>query len=306
MSTGDPTNGQQQSGYDAQDITVLEGLEAVRKRPGMYIGSTGVRGLHHLVYEVVDNSVDEALAGYCDTVSVTIHPDDSVTVVDNGRGIPVAKMEKEDKSALEVVLTVLHAGGKFGEGGGYKVSGGLHGVGVSVVNALSDELNVTVKRDGYEWKQSYVRGAPQGPMEQGAPTEETGTTIHFRPDDEVFETLTLRVLGARAAPARDGVPDARPADLDHRRAQGRQRRGGVQAEVAEFHYEGGIEDFVRYLNENKDASSRRSSSSRARATRARSRSRCSGTGPTRSPSTRSRTTSTRTRAARTSRASARR
>src|ERR1044072_7425152 len=189
LSTGDLNNGQTQPGYDAQDITVLEGLEAVRKRPGMYIGSTGVRGLHHLVYEVVDNSVDEALAGYCDTVSVTIHPDDSVTVVDNGRGIPVAKMEKEDKSALEVVLTVLHAGGKFGEGGGYKVSGGLHGVGVSVVNALSDELNVLVKRDGYEWTQTYVRGFPQGTLKQGAPTEETGTTIHFRPAAEGFEAL---------------------------------------------------------------------------------------------------------------------
>src|SRR5690349_23307850 len=174
--------------YDAQDITVLEGLEAVRKRPGMYIGSTGVRGLHHLVYELVDNSVDEALAGHCDAVSVTIHPDNSVTVADNGRGIPVAKMEKEGKSALEVVFTVLHAGGKFGEGGGYKVSGGLHGVGASVVNALSDELTVVVKRDGYEWTQSYVRGAPQGEIQQGAETSETGTIITFRPDDEVFET----------------------------------------------------------------------------------------------------------------------
>src|SRR3954463_11643101 len=164
------------SGYDAQDITVLEGLEAVRKRPGMYIGSTGVRGLHHLVYEVVDNSVDEARAGDSDPVEGASHPDASVTVYDNGRGIPVATMEKEGKSALEVVLTVLHAGGKFGEGGGYKVSGGLHGVGVSVVNALSEELHVVVKRDGYEWKQSYERGAPLGPIERGEPTDETGTT----------------------------------------------------------------------------------------------------------------------------------
>ena len=245
MSTGDPTNGQQQSGYDAQDITVLEGLEAVRKRPGMYIGSTGVRGLHHLVYEVVDNSVDEALAGYCDTVSVTIHPDDSVTVIDNGRGIPVATMEKEGKSALEVVLTVLHAGGKFGEGGGYKVSGGLHGVGVSVVNALSDELNVTVKRDGYVWRQSYVRGAPQGPIVQGEETTETGTTIHFRPDADVFETLTFEysTLEQRLRETAFLTRGLRISITDER---------GEGTKSREFHYEGGIEDFVRYINENKD------------------------------------------------------
>jgi DNA gyrase subunit B len=246
LSTGDPTNGQQPAGYDAQDITVLEGLEAVRKRPGMYIGSTGVRGLHHLVYEVVDNSVDEALAGYCDTVSVTIHPDDSVTVIDNGRGIPVATMEKEDKSALEVVLTVLHAGGKFGEGGGYKVSGGLHGVGVSVVNALSDELEVTIKRDGYYWYQCYVRGVPQGDLQRGEPTSETGTTIQFRPDNEVFETLTFEysTLEQRLRETAFLTRGLHISIVDER---------GESGKSAAFHYEGGIEDFVRYLNENKES-----------------------------------------------------
>jgi hypothetical protein len=188
-SPEDGTNGQTgPARYDAQDITVLEGLEAVRKRPGMYIGSTGVRGLHHLVYEVVDNSVDEALAGYCDGVSVTIHPDNRVTVSDNGRGIPVTVMEKEQKPAVEVVLTVLHAGGKFGDGG-YKVSGGLHGVGISVVNALSEHLRVEVRREGFMWWQEYVRGIPQAPLAKGEPTDQTGTTVTFLPDGEIFESL---------------------------------------------------------------------------------------------------------------------
>src|SRR5680860_585243 len=173
--------------YDAKDITVLEGLEAVRKRPGMYIGSTGPRGLHHLVYEVVDNSVDEAIAGHCGSVRVALHPDDSCTVTDDGRGIPVEELKKEKRPAAEVVLTTLHAGGKFGDGGGYKVSGGLHGVGVSVVNALSEKLHLEISRAGRVWSQDYARGKPQGPLTEGVETKRTGTTLTFQPDAEVFE-----------------------------------------------------------------------------------------------------------------------
>src|SRR4051812_27298636 len=233
--------------YDAQDITVLEGLEAVRKRPGMYIGSTGVRGLHHLVYEIVDNSVDEALAGRNDVVEVTIHPDSSVTVNDYGAGIPVAKMAKEDKPAVEVVLTVLHAGGKFGQGGGYKVSGGLHGVGASVVNALSEELNVEVRRDGHVWSQDYVRGAKQNELSKGRPLargEKTGTQITFLPDAEIFQTteFDFDTLAQRLRETAYLTAGLKIVITDERGA----------GQQIEFHYEGGIRDFVSYLNENKD------------------------------------------------------
>ena len=233
-----------ESSYDAQDITVLEGLEAVRLRPGMYIGSTGLRGLHHLVYEVVDNSVDEALAGHCDEVSVTIHPDSRVTVADDGRGIPVAIMEKEQRSALEVVLTVLHAGGKFGDGGGYKVSGGLHGVGVSVVNALSEQLTVEVRRDGFLWTQEYERGKPVTELTKGPATQETGTTITFLADADIFETLDydFTTLEQRMRETAFLTAGFRITIIDLR----------GEGHRAEFRYEGGIVDFVSYLNENKE------------------------------------------------------
>jgi len=242
----DPTMGGDAS-YDAQDITVLEGLEAVRKRPGMYIGSTGVMGLHHLVYEVVDNSVDEALAGFCTEVAVTIHPDNSVTVLDNGRGIPVATMEKEGKPAVEVVLTVLHSGGKFGEGGGYKVSGGLHGVGVSVVNALSEQLRVEIRRDGHVWSQEYSRGAPQAPLEKGEQLPKgagTSNSVTFLPDADIFESLEFdfHTLEERLRETAFLTRGLKISIVDER----------GEGHSAEFQYQGGIEDFVVYLNENKD------------------------------------------------------
>ena len=239
--------GRGSAGYDAQDITVLEGLEAVRKRPGMYIGSTGVRGLHHLVYEVVDNSVDEALAGFCTRVNVTIHPDNTITVVDDGRGIPVALHEKEGRPAVEVVLTVLHSGGKFGDGGGYKVSGGLHGVGVSVVNALSERLHVEVRRDGHVWAQEYARGKPQEALQRGealASTDDTGTSVTFAPDADIFEALDFDFLTLEERLRETAfLTRGLYISLTDERGEG--------ASV-EFRYEGGIEDFVTYLNQSKE------------------------------------------------------
>jgi DNA gyrase subunit B len=230
--------------YGAADITVLEGLEAVRKRPGMYIGSTGPRGLHHLVYEIVDNSVDEALAGYCDAVRVVLHPDNSVTVSDNGRGIPVGIMEKEGRPAAEVVLTVLHAGGKFGDGGGYKVSGGLHGVGSSVVNALSERLHLKIETDGAVWEQDYERGKPMTKLEKGAATDQHGTEITWLPDLEIFEEIELdfETLSERLRETAFLTRGLRIELIDER---------GEGREIT-FQYDGGIEDFVRHLNANKE------------------------------------------------------
>jgi DNA gyrase subunit B len=213
----------------------------------MYIGSTGVMGLHHLVYELVDNSVDEALAGFCNEVSVTIHPDNSVTEVDNGRGIPVATMDKEGLPAVQVVLTVLHSGGKFGEGGGYKVSGGLHGVGVSVVNALSERLDIEIRRDGHVFTQEYSRGAPQSELIKGEPLDPaagTGTSVTFLPDADIFETLDFdfHTLEERLRETAFLTRGLKISIVDER----------GEGHVAEFQYEGGIEDFVSYLNENKD------------------------------------------------------
>ena len=229
--------------YGAKDITVLEGLEAVRKRPGMYIGSTGPRGLHHLVYEVLDNSVDEAIAGYCDSVRVVLHPDNSCTVIDDGRGIPVDELKKEKRPAAEVVLTTLHAGGKFG-GDGYKVSGGLHGVGISVVNALSEQLHLEISRDGAVWTQDYERGKPQADLHRGESSDAHGTTITFLPDAEIFDELEFdyATLAERLRETAFLTRGLKIELID-------ERAGG---ESDTFHYEGGIVDFVAHLNENKD------------------------------------------------------
>jgi DNA gyrase subunit B len=232
--------------YTAKDITVLEGLEPVRLRPGMYIGSTGTRGFHQLVYEVVDNAVDEALGGHNDYVEVRLHPDNSATVIDHGRGIPVDIIPEQGLPALTVVLTTLHAGGKFG-GEGYKVSGGLHGVGISVVNALSERLTAEVRRDGKIYRQEFERGEPTGDMQVVGESDESGTTIWFLPDSEVFEesefefsaeTLVqrLRETAFLTAGLRIVLLDEREGDVKH-----------------EFHYEGGIRDFVRHVNASKDA-----------------------------------------------------
>lgn len=229
--------------YDESNIQVLEGLEAVRKRPGMYIGSTSVRGLHHLVWEVVDNSIDEALAGYANKIDVIVHPDNSVTVVDNGRGIPVGMNEKLQKSTLEVVMTVLHAGGKFG-GGGYKVSGGLHGVGVSVVNALSTKVIVEVKRDGHVYQQEYHRGAPQYDVRVIGDTTETGTKTRFYPDPEIFTETTIFDFNTLLTRIRELAFLNKGINI----SLTDERTGHSES----FHYEGGIMEYVRFLNHNRE------------------------------------------------------
>lgn len=266
-SAGNPAETVTPREYGASDITVLEGLEAVRKRPGMYIGSTGLRGLHHLVYEVVDNSVDEALAGYCTHIEITLQADGGVKVADDGRGIPVDIHPTEGKPTVEVVMTILHAGGKFG-GGGYAVSGGLHGVGISVVNALSTRVNTEVRRQGHVWRMSFADGGkPQGELVQGEETTETGTTQTFYPDPSIFESVefdfeTLRarfqqmaflnkglritLTDERQAPA--GMDEAGDLDLD-----GMQTEGEVLAEhrTVVYQYNEGLLDYVKHLNSSK-------------------------------------------------------
>ena len=247
--------------YGASDITVLEGLEAVRKRPGMYIGSIGERGLHHLVYEVVDNSVDEALAGYADHIEVTIQADGGIKVVDNGRGIPVDEHPTEHKPTVEVVMTILHAGGKFG-GGGYAVSGGLHGVGISVVNALSTRVNTEIRRQGYVWRMSFANGGtPITPLERGEATDETGTTQVFYPDPEIFETVefdfeTLRQRFQQMAFLNKGLRITLTDEREFATDEGDEIAGGEEASdkktkghrTVSYRYEHGLRDYVEYLD----------------------------------------------------------
>ncbi|HEM2728320.1 TPA: DNA topoisomerase (ATP-hydrolyzing) subunit B [Streptococcus suis] len=231
--------------YDASQIQVLEGLEAVRMRPGMYIGSTSKEGLHHLVWEIVDNSIDEALAGFADKIEVYIEPDDSITVIDNGRGIPVDIQEKTGRPAVETVFTVLHAGGKFG-GGGYKVSGGLHGVGSSVVNALSTQLDVHVYKNGQVYFQEYNRGEVVADLEVVGETDRSGTTVHFTPDPEIFTETTEFDFAKLNKRIQELAFLNRGLNLSIT-----DKREGVE-QTKEYHYEGGIASYVEYLNENKD------------------------------------------------------
>lgn len=248
--------------YDAGDITVLEGLEAVRKRPGMYIGSTSERGLHHLVQEIVDNSVDEAMAGYCDHIEVTILADGGVRVADDGRGMPVAMHPTEGKPTVEVILTILHAGGKFG-GGGYAVAGGLHGVGSTVVNALSERLEVEVRRDGYVWTMDFVRGVPTGELERGDATEETGTTVTFWPDGSIFETTDFSYEYLRARFQQMGflnkglkisLTDERHNEVDDDDVQiDEDEATEWKPRTVTYEYANGLLDYVEYLNSTKKA-----------------------------------------------------